>query len=371
MRFSNLIFSSLFSGLLFLNARSSAQSTAISSDIRYVNAQHLLLQGRGATVPEVGYNRIDSNLLSEIPRHVAALSKNTAGLQVDFITNSTCIAFKWTLEKYGIIPNMTPIAKNGLDLYALEAGKWQFVATAAAKGDNSEQIAIKNLDGKSRHYRVYLPLYSSLTSLFVGVNKGAKIRASEADNSPKIIIYGTSITQGASASRPGLAYPAILSRHLRATVYNMGFSGSGKMEPKMAEVIGHMSADLYILDCVPNMTADLIHKRVIPFVHILRKIKPNIPILFLESPIRERSYWDQKLKISMAAQNEAIEDVFLALKKEGVENIYYQSSRDFSGTDHEASIDGTHLTDLGFSRLTVIVEKKIREILPVLKNQIQ
>lgn len=356
--------------LCFLYVPVSAQSAAgrETPGLRYVNAQDLLLQGRGATVPTVGYGRIDSNLLAEIPKHVADLSKNTAGLQVDFVTNSTRIAFKWTLQHYGVLPNMTPIAKNGLDLYAIRDGHWQFVASAAATGDSSEKIAVQHLDGITRHYRVYLPLYSSLTDLSVGIDSGATIGSPKTQTRPKIVIYGTSITQGAAASRPGLAYPAILSRALNATVYNMGFSGSGKMEPKMAEVIGHMNADLYILDCVPNMTAELISQRVIPFVHLLRKIKPGVPILFLESPVRETSFWDQKIKISMAAQNRAIHEAFSALQKQGVGNIYYQDSKGFTGQDHEATIDGTHLTDVGFSRLVPIVEKRVQQILPALKK---
>ena len=358
-------------GLCLLTALASMGPQAIAQPVseprppgrQYIDAHDLLLTGRGATVPTIGYNRIDSNLLGAIPRRVAELSKNTAGLQVDFITNSSSISFKWTLDKYSVLPNMTPIAKNGLDLYAFKNDHLQFVATAAATGDRSEKTAISHLDGTMRHYRVYLPLYSSLTELYIGIDSGAVIKAPDKEKRPEIVIYGTSITQGASASRPGLAYPAILSRHLNATVYNMGFSGSGKMEPEMAEIIGHMPADLYILDCIPNMTAELIPKRAIPFVRILRKIKPTIPILFMESPVRETSFWDMNMQKRMAAQNKAINEVFQSLKKEGLKNIYYQSAADLSGHDHEATIDGTHLTDVGFSRLTTIVEKKIREIL--------
>lgn len=347
-------------------ARTQSASRSNSTTLQYINAQHLLLQGRAASIPSQGYNRIDTNLLKKIPSHVAGLSKNTAGLQVDFITNSTTIAFKWTLEKYSLLPNMTPIAKNGLDLYGFNHNRLQFVATAAPTGAHSEKIAVSHLDGQMRHYRVYLPLYGSLTELFVGIDSGAVIQTPKLVRQPKIVIYGTSITQGASASRPGLAYPAILSRHLNATVYNMGFSGSGKMEPEMAPVIGHMPADLYILDCVPNMTASLLQQRVVPFVHLLRQLKPATPILILESPIRETSYWNQEVQKSMAAQNQAIHEAYLRLQKEGLKNIYYQDASGFTGFDHEATIDGTHLTDLGFKRLTTILEKKIKAILPAL-----
>lgn len=350
------------------SAQQQTTASAATPSFQYVNAQHLLLKGRGATIPATGYNRIDSNLLSQIPSRVAFLSKNTAGLQVDFITNSKTIAFKWSLEKYSVLSNMTPIAKSGLDLYGYHDHGFQFVAAVGATSEQNQKLAVSHLDGKSRRYRVYLPLYSSLTSLYIGVDSGCTITAPKMELQPKIVIYGTSITQGAAASRPGLAYPAILSRHLKADVYNMGFSGSGKMEPKMAEVIGHMPADLYILDCVPNMTGALIDQRAVNFVHLLRKLKPKTPILFVESIIRETSFWNMDIHKKMAAQNIAIRKAYLQLKKEGMSQIYYQQATDLTGHDHEATIDGTHLTDVGFSRLTTILEKKIREILPNLKK---
>jgi len=354
----------ILAALSLMSLKASSQSTVTQKPLRYVDAHALLITGRSAKLPAAGYNRIDSNLRSEIPARVAELSKNTAGVQVDFITNSKTIGFKWTIDNYSILPNMTPIAKNGLDLYGLNHGRFQFVATAAPSGEHSTKVAIHHLDGQMRHYRVYLPLYGSLTELYVGVDSGALIKAAGPTHQPKIVIYGTSITQGASASRPGLAYPAILSRHLAATVYNMGFSGSGKMELKMADIIGQMPADLYILDCVPNMTAELIDQRVIPFVQRLRKIRPSTPILFMESPVRETSYWDQEVQRRVATQNKAIMQAFRSLQASGMQNIYYQDAAGFTGQDHEATIDGTHLTDVGFSRLTTILEKKIKSILP-------
>jgi len=332
--------------------------------LKFYNAHRFLLQGRGATIPEEGYNRIDSNMLGKVTKSVARLSKNTAGLQVDFITDSKTVAFKWSLSDYGVLPNMTPIAKNGLDLYALNDGKWQYVAAVAATGPTTEKTAIRHLDGTIHHFRVYLPLYSSLTDLSIGVDSNSSIQAPEAQKKPAIVIYGTSITQGASASRPGLAYPNILSRDLNATVYNMGFSGSGKMEPVMADIIAQMPADLYVIDCTPNMTAGLIRQRALPFLHHLRRLRPTTPILLMESPIRETSFWNLDVQKSVTEQNKAINQVFKTLLQEGMTHLYYLAAKDLTGQDHEATIDGTHLTDVGFQRLLALLEPVIKSILP-------
>lgn len=361
----------LFCIALALNAQAQSARPAL----KFIDGHQLTIKGRAATIPNTGYNRIDSNLLNTLPPRVAALSKNTAGVEVNFVTNSTTISFKWILEKYGVIPNLTPIAKNGLDLYGWNKDHWQFVASVAAKGDTTEATAVMNLDGKLRAYKVYLPLYSSLTGLEVGVDASATIEpmTGKAYLSPqmspktKIVIYGSSITQGAAASRAGMAYPAQLARQLPAQIFNLGFSGSGKMELPVADIVGSMDADLYILDCVPNPSPAQIRARAIPFIRRLRKLRPNTPILIMESIYRETANWNSKTKTMVTDQNKAIRDAFLSLQKAGMKDIYYLPCDELTGHDHEATIDGTHLTDVGFMRLTKVLQAELRKILPKLR----
>lgn len=370
----NRIMAKIFGCLLVL---STSYSTAWSQgDLKhgssapiFHDAHEFSLLGRGATIPASGYNRIDTTYLTQLPKSVARLSKNTAGLQINFKTNSQSISFKWVLAKYGVLPNLTPIAKNGLDLYGWNGHQWQFVGSAAASGDSSQVTAIKNLDGKMRAYKAYLPLYSSLTSLNIGIDSGASITPIQSDDKGlipkrKIVIYGSSITQGASASRPGMAYPSILGRWLDAEVFNLGFSGSGKMERIMADVIGKMPADLYVLDCVPNPSPEQIKTRAVPFIKALRKLQPKVPILIVASVFRESANWNLKLHATVTAQNAAIFAAYNQLKKEGMNALYYLPADQLTGDDHEASIDGTHLTDLGFMRLAKAIEAKILEIIP-------
>ena len=52
-----------------------------------------------------------------------------------------------------------------------------------------------------------------------------------------VLVYGTSIAQGGVASRPGLAWTALLERKLDRPVINLAFSGNGRLEPEVLDLI--------------------------------------------------------------------------------------------------------------------------------------
>jgi hypothetical protein len=201
---------------------------------------------------------------------------------------------------------------------------------------------------------LYLPLYNNVNELQIGVQQNAIIQppAQPGINKKKrIVVYGSSVVQGASASRPGMAYPAILQRYFGYDVINLGFSGSARMEPELATYLATVPADLYILDCIPNPSPEQIRERSYPFVKYLREHQPNVPIIMVETIFRQNGLWDQHVGARTTQQNEAIRQTYERLQKEGFKNIYYIESSKLIGDDHEATIDGIHLTDLGFKRI--------------------
>lgn len=338
----------IFLFLLFVASKLIAQT-----DFKYTDGHLLGLKGSFFASVE-NYDRLDSLQRVPLPTRVQELAQNSAGLNINFETNAKSIRVKWELEKFITMWNMTPVAINGLDLYALKDNVWQYVASARPSGDKSNVLIIDQLDGEWRKYRLYLPLYSKLTKLEVGIPTSSSIKATKQpySNSKKVVIYGSSITQGASASRPGMAYPSIISRKMGVETFNLGFSGSGKMELEIAEILAKMPADVYVLDCVPNPSPQQIKERAYPFVKYLRKQKPNTPIIMVESVYREAANWNSKTKAMVESQNLAFRKTFEKLKSENYKNLYYITSDKLTGTDHEASIDGTHLTDVGFMRLS-------------------
>mgnify|MGYP001419235968 CR=1 FL=1 len=341
---------------------------AVAQDsIQYVDASQLLMTGKAKDTDTI-YQRISASETAPMPDVIKRLAKRSAGIAILFETNSTLIRVKWKLPEEVYMPNMTPIAHSGFDLYCLNKGKWQYVSVVRpAKGVNQNQLMVHHMTGDMKQFMLYLPLYNNVNELQIGVQKSATIRPPVqpgVDKSKRVVVYGSSIVQGASASRPGMAYPAILQRHFGYDVINLGFSGSAKMEPELAKYLATVPADLYILDCIPNPTPQQIRERSYPFVKYLREHQPNVPIIMVETVFRQNGLWDQQIGTRVKQQNEAIRQTYERLKKEGYKNIYYIESSKLIGEDHEATIDGVHLTDLGFKRiadaLIPVIKKAMR-----------
>jgi hypothetical protein len=176
-----------------------------------------------------------------------------------------------------------------------------------------------------------------------------------------VVIYGSSITQGASASRPGVAYPSILSRKLGVETINLGFSGNGKMEIEVADLLAAIPADVYIMDCVPNPTPEEIKERSYPLIARLRNLKPEVPIIMMESIQRQAANWSSVAKTKLTAQNAEFRVTYDRLIREKQKGIYYIRSAELIGGDHEATTDGTHLSDLGFLRMADHVAKELKK----------
>ncbi|WP_205511603.1 SGNH/GDSL hydrolase family protein [Longitalea arenae] len=335
--------------------------------ILYVDAATLLMTGKAKTTDSI-YQRIDTIDRKGMPPAVIGLAKQSAGIAVLFETNSTAIRAKWSLPKEVYMHNMTPIAHSGLDLYCLKDGKWQFVGVArTGKGIHQDQLIVRNMDSTMKQFMLYLPLYNGVGSLQIGVQRNAIIQppAHPAVNKAKrIVVYGSSVVQGASASRPGMAYPAILQRRTGYDVINLGFSGSAKMEPALAAYLATVQADCYILDCIPNPSPQQIKERSYPFIKYLREHQPDIPIIIVETVFRQNGYWDQQVGQTVKDQNNEIRKTYERLLKEGYKNIYYLETDKLIGNDHEATVDGIHLTDLGFTRIA-------DALLPVIKKALK
>lgn len=342
-----------------------ALASFAQDSIRFISAASLMMTGKAKQTDSI-FQRIDSADKKDMPKAVQALAKNSAGIAILFESNSTVIRAKWKLEKETFLSNMTPIAHSGLDLYCFKDGKWQYVmAGKPAKGlVEQDQVIIQNMDSSMKQFMLYLPLYNTVIDLQIGVQEKAVIRKPVQpgiDTTKRVVMYGSSILQGASASRAGMAYPAILQRKTGYDVINLGFSGNAKMEIELAKYIATVPADLYILDCIPNPSPEQIKERSYNFIKYLRQQKPTVPIILVETVFRENGNWDQKIGKNVNGQLEEIRNTYARLKKEGIDNFYYLSTDKLIGNDHEATIDGVHLTDLGFMRMADAVLPLIRK----------
>lgn len=206
------------------------------------------------------YDRLPAKAELSVRKEVWNLSKNSAGLQMRFQTNATEIIIKYQVTGSIQMPHMPATGVSGVDLYSKTIdGTWLWAAGRYSFGD-TVTYHFKNLSPNDQHvgnreYTLYLPLYNSVKWMEISVPKDAVFKPLPVRSDKPIVVYGTSIAQGGCASRPGLAWTNILGRKLDRPVINLAFSGNGRLEKELIDLLTEVDAKLYVLDCLPNLTS--------------------------------------------------------------------------------------------------------------------
>lgn len=310
-----------------------------------------------ARLPDVAEGKVTSN--------VWGLSQDSAGMMVRFKTDATAIWAHFVLRSDRLaMPHMPATGASGVDLYARDAeGKWRWVNVTKTDKKEMKVAILSDLAPGLREYAAYLPLFNGPESLAIGVPTGAKFERLTPRTEKPIVFYGTSITHGACASRPGMVHTAILGRHLDWPVINLGFSGNGRMDAAVGEFLVLIDAAVYVIDCLPNMNAAEVREKCPPLVRQLRAARPETPIVLVEDRRNTNSWILPKRDQHHTDNHAALRETFLALQKEGVANLHYIAGDALLGDDAEGATDGSHPNDLGFMRQTAVFEPVLRALL--------
>ncbi|MDR0333253.1 MAG: SGNH/GDSL hydrolase family protein [Dysgonamonadaceae bacterium] len=330
-------------------------SVVSNAQLKYYDAAAFPLFGKISEETETRYERLPAHLQSKTRPPVWRLGKDTAGLFIRFSSNSSSIGLKWTLVGNNILNHMTNVGVKGFDLYCLQGDKWEFVNSARTLIDGFENhaIIVANMSAEGREFMLYFPLYDGVTSLEIGVDSTAFLHLPKREvftQRKPIITYGTSILQGACASRPGMAHTSILSRWLDTEFINLGFSGNGQLDYEIAEIIAEREVSLIILDFMPNVNVTQIEEKMEKFYDIIRQKQPDVTILFIENPIFPQGRFDLRMRNEVETKNAALHKAFAKLLCKGEQNTFLIPSAGMIGIDGEATVDGVHFTDLGFMR---------------------
>ena len=339
-----------------------------AQEIVYTDASAFPLYGKVSEQTNTRYERLPSYLQGVSRPRVWELGTNSAGLFIRFRSNSTSIHVRWESMYDYAMTHMTDTGTKGLDLYTLVDGEWRHVCSAQPRGKKSERKVIANMDPIEREYMLYLSLYDGVASLEIGVDEGATLDQPAVDRPSRekpIVMYGTSILQGGCANRPGMAHTNIISRRLDREVINLGFSGNALLDMEIAELMASVEdPGLFVLDYVPNASAQAIDEIGEQFFRTIRDAHPDVPVVFIEDVIFPFSIYDNKILEQVTTKNEAQRRLYDKLKKSGEKRIYYIGAEGMIGDDGEATVDGTHFTDLGMMRY-------VDHVLPTLKKALK
>ena len=313
-------------------------------------------------------HRLPERIAQNVSDGVAYLATQTAGGTISFRTNSNRLYIEAVVVEAALSQKFTACGRFGFDVYMRrdDFDRLVYVKTVLPDpGVKEMKLDIPDftnlmLQGSSEMVEILInfPPYDGVESLQIGLDKGASVwePTPYAIEKP-VVFYGSSITQGGCASRPGNAYINHLNRRLNIPVINLGFSGSAKGEPLMAETIAAMDMSAFVMDYDHNAPTikhlEMTHE---PFFKIIREKNPQLPVIMITKP---------NSAPTTAARKEIIRRTYQNALAAGDKNVYFIDGESLFGTtDRDAcSVDGVHPNDIGFLRMADNIEPVLRQAL--------
>ena len=335
-----------------------------------VPGEGIEVRGLGFFEKDKAWCRLPLPFLPELQALRPALTElafHTAGAALRFCTDSPEVWVRAALASPPYMSHMAPTAQCGFDCYARTGQPSEWKLAGVTKFELGRQRlccrVAQDLPAGAQ-VQVDLPLYVGVQSVELGLAPGARLWAPPREPGPAVAFYGTSITQGGCASRPGMAYPAILERMLGLPVYNMGFSGNGVGSPALAPVLCALPGrGALVVDIEANAGPEGVLEHNLPrFLDAVRAYRPALPVLVLAGAAQSGEAWDKGLAARAAGWAALEEKEVERRRAAGDTAVFFASARDLLWKlGAEATEDGVHLTDLGFYALA-------RGLVPVLRG---
>ena len=308
------------------------------------------------------YHRLPSAVAMATSEGVTNLAQHTAGGRIRFCTDSPYVVVRLSFPKASRFSHMPKTGGTGLDLYEKIDGDWRYVKTFVPPYDAETgfESIIRFPEQGMHEVTINMPSYNRVNKIQIGLSNTAEVkRAPDYRYEKPVVFYGSSITQGGCASRPGNAYTSLLCRSCDCNYINLGFSGNGKGEPVMAEYIASLDMQVFVMDYDHNApTPEHLQATHEPFYKIIREKNPNLPILMVTRPKlhlneEERRRWE----IIHATYENAV--------RAGDQNVYFVDGNAFfrEVAGEGATVDNCHPNDLGFWAMARYMEPILKKAL--------
>lgn len=323
--------------------------------VHWHDLRELEIEGKGWVDTASFYDRLPARAQGKVREPVWDLSRHSAGFCARFVTEAAAIQARWTLTAQSLaMPHMPATGVSGLDLYArTDQGAWRWLAVGIPQAQTSQVQLVTGLPPGRREYLLYLPLYNGVSAVEIGLPPGCALEQAPPRPSGRrrpLVFYGTSITQGGCASRPGMVHTALLGRWLDCPVINLGFSGNGRMEPEITALLAELDAAAFVIDCLPNMAAQEVAERTVPLVQTLRRARPATPVVLVEDRSYTNAFFLASARQGNLDRRAALRAAHAELLAQGLGDLHYLPGEDLLGGDDEGTVDSSHPTDLGFMR---------------------
>ena len=334
-------------------------SAALSAQV-YTEASDLTLIGKIIGTPNP-YHRVDTVRYKGFTKAENLQVRCPAGIAVLFRTDSPSITIQAEGDFSYQANNTMRLASHGFDLYIRKDGEWLWAAACcpAPRNPQAPMDLIKNMAPGVKECLLYLPIYSELTSVKIGVEEGRMLVPMESPFRHRVAIFGSSYTHGISTSRAGMSYPDQFTRHTGIQMLPLGCSGNCKMQ--FADVLVDVEADAFVFDAFSNPNAKMIEERLFPFIERLQAAHPGKPLIFQQTIRREKRNFDTAVEATESAKQHMADSLMkIAVKR--YKDVYYVKPS-ASTPLQESSVDGIHPDDYGYYCWSRSIEKPLLRIL--------
>jgi lysophospholipase L1-like esterase len=333
-----------------------------SNEMQFIDASRLTIIGKALPTSMV-YHRIDTVVYKGLSPSENQQARCSSGLAVLFQTNSSRIelltTYQWELKK----DNRTGIAAAGFSLYIKRDNQWIYANSWAPPVRDKAFTIIDHLDSTDKECMLYLPIFSELSDLKIGIQKGASLEALPNPFKQKVVFFGSSFTQGVGASRPGMSYPMQIGRNMNIETCNLGFGGNSKLQDYFARVIAATEADAFVFDAFSNPTDKIIRERLATFIEIVREKHDKTPLIFVQTIHREGGNFNHTVRITEERKRKTAKELMQEMVGK-YPNVYFIESPMPENISHDISTDGVHPSDLGYYYWAKNLEEKLSGIIP-------
>ena len=339
--------------------------------------------------------RLEDSAEGLVRKPVWDLSRNSAGLSLVFRSNTRRLELSFDVFGWKGMNHMPATGVSGVDLFAYKPDgeelwcaakfmpqfKEEYIEVPAQT--SSAQTSSTPTTAQARTVRVtrvaysfeqidyeegceeyewhlYLPLYNTVENFRMAVEEGCRLEWVPRDERQPIVVYGTSIAQGACATRPGMAWTNLVERELRYPVVNLGFSGNGKLEAELFALLDQIDAGVYIIDCLPNIkVTDNFEEKLEAGIKLLRE-HHSCPILVVD----HSGHTNDRTNLSRCFPDELNRRqaaLVKRLRKEGIKQLYYLTRNEIAW-DKDSMVEGIHPNDRGMMQQAEAVCGKLRQI---------
>lgn len=345
--------------IFIIDPNFSIQSTLHIDGLTFHSIQEHAFSLYGVFFENGTYRRMPEQVAKTVSEAVTRLHTYTAGGRLKFVTDSRYIAIHAVMPGMEKMPHFALTGSAGFDLYVGKQEEYYATFIPPFYATNSYESVASFDSNAEREITINFPLYSSVSELYIGLEENAVLKkASEYVYKKPIVFYGSSITQGGCASRPGNAYQSILSRALQTNYWNLGFSGSARAEDAIAQYIKTLDMSVFVYDYDHN-APDLKHLQDThqKMFMTIRQANPDLPIVILSRP---------KYKLDKVEKDRlnVIKNTYKTALAAGDRNVYFIDGPTLMKyAKNDGTVDNCHPNDLGFYSIAKVLTKRLKPIL--------